>query len=510
MKNKAFTLIELMTTLVILGLLALIIVPNVEKTIRNAKDTFYDKQVKMIELSAQNWGSDNLLLLPQKDGDFISLTLDLLKMEGYVDLDIKNPKDGKCLPNDMVVVITRVKSNYTYSLNTDSGNEGNCSSVSLGAAVILNGASIQYVDVNSAYQELGARGRNEDGSVNDSVNIVYKKDDNIITSIPTNEEGEYKAVYSIIDGEKEVSTTRTIIIKDVSGPILNIPDNVILSADKVSSFNPLAGVTTSDNSGYNPTVDVKGNVSSIPGTYILTYSATDNSGNKTVKTRTIIVENIFDNTKGVNRPQLSTGMTPIKWVNGVETSTTVDDPDWYDYSNKKWANVKTADGSYWVWIPRYAYKITSGYHSNVAGQFDIVFLKETSLDNASGISVNNSGYNVSGINTSNAFFLHPAFNDNSSLGFWVAKFEPTAAEGISSTASSCSTSDNVSTKTIKILPNATSWRCISVANAFNTSLNMKNKTTYGWSSSEVDTYMAKNTDWGAIVYLINSTYGKEW
>ena len=36
--------------------------------------------------------------------------------------------------------------------------------------------------------------------------------------------------------------------------------------------------------------------------------------------------------------------------------------NWYDYDKKQWANAKTLDGSYWVWIPRYAYKITSGFH----------------------------------------------------------------------------------------------------------------------------------------------------
>ena len=58
-------------------------------------------------------------------------------------------------------------------------------------------------------------------------------------------------------------------------------------------------------------------------------------------------------------------MTPIKWgENNEETETTEDDSDWYDYNEKRWANAKSGDGSYWVWIPRYAYKITSGYHDN--------------------------------------------------------------------------------------------------------------------------------------------------
>lgn len=57
-------------------------------------------------------------------------------------------------------------------------------------------------------------------------------------------------------------------------------------------------------------------------------------------------------------------MTPIKWNGTTEVITTEDDPEWYDYNQKKWANARIKDGSMWVWIPGYAYKITSGYHSN--------------------------------------------------------------------------------------------------------------------------------------------------
>ena len=65
----------------------------------------------------------------------------------------------------------------------------------------------------------------------------------------------------------------------------------------------------------------------------------------------------------VNSPKLAKGMTAITWdeksQQWVEPET---NEEWYNYDEKKWANAQTADGSYWVWIPRYAYKITSGYH----------------------------------------------------------------------------------------------------------------------------------------------------
>ena len=46
--------------------------------------------------------------------------------------------------------------------------------------------------------------------------------------------------------------------------------------------------------------------------------------------------------------------------------------DWYNYSEKKWANAQTEDGSMWVWIPRCAYKINKSNQT-----FDVIFLVGT-------------------------------------------------------------------------------------------------------------------------------------
>ena len=58
----------------------------------------------------------------------------------------------------------------------------------------------------------------------------------------------------------------------------------------------------------------------------------------------------------VSSAKITGGMKPIKYV-GPESDT---------QTGSKWANVMTSDGSMFVWIPRYAYKITSGYHSSTA------------------------------------------------------------------------------------------------------------------------------------------------
>ena len=76
-----------------------------------------------------------------------------------------------------------------------------------------------------------------------------------------------------------------------------------------------------------------------------------------------------DEAKGVNTPKVEgTGLIPVyhngsTWVDLTENSTAEEWNNWYNYdtTNKKWANARTADGSMWVWIPRYEYKIEGQY-----------------------------------------------------------------------------------------------------------------------------------------------------
>ena len=225
----------------------------------------------------------------------------------------------------------------------------------------------------------------------------------------------------------------------------------------------------------------------------------------------------YNEAKGVNHPVLFTGMTPVKWDGTTEIETTEDDPDWYDYNEKRWANAKSQDGSYWVWIPRYAYKIESCYHTSgedcfnltgkEAGDINIKFLKSTTNITEDNTIIETTGYEAHEKDTSMHHFLHPAFQFNGDeLGFWVAKYESSAHEGLSSGVASCS-GDNVTNKSPKIVPNVTPWRCINISNAYKTSLMMKDNLIYGWQSAELDSHMMTNHEWGAVANLSNSPYG---
>ena len=215
---------------------------------------------------------------------------------------------------------------------------------------------------------------------------------------------------------------------------------------------------------------------------------------------------------GSNAPVLDDGLVPIVFdtSNGTVIKTVSStDSSWYNYNNKEWANavlVKTSGTqtrayykanpgvavnesdilAYYVWIPRYKYKIwTLGESSQGQEQtIDIVFESTSSISTGTQVG---------------EYITHPAFwwdNDSDGVrdsgeelaGIWVGKFETTG------------TADSPT-----ILPDVTSLRNQNVSTHFVTAQKLGGET-YGISSSS-DSHMMKNSEWGAAAYLSHSKYG---
>ena len=242
------------------------------------------------------------------------------------------------------------------------------------------------------------------------------------------------------------------------------------------------------------------------GTYYLHVLTVDNAGNKKeVISERIVITSVPKNWKKttsndpewydygteVNAPKLGTGMTPIVYI-GENKPT-----------EKKWANAMTEDGSMWVWIPRYAYSITSGYHQSGAeinpttpaegaGTIEIKFLKESTNVAYDGTS---TWDNVSGQGKWN---VHPAFNYGQEVsGIWVAKFEASPEGATTSTSNS---EYNGTGKKLQVKPGVSSWRSITISNIYDVCKNY---------NSTLNSHMMKNDEWGAVAYLSKSKYGKE-
>ena len=210
--------------------------------------------------------------------------------------------------------------------------------------------------------------------------------------------------------------------------------------------------------------------------------------------------------KRVNSPKLETGMIAVYWdTNGDEIrqyndgvlNTNFVYEDWYDYiastenfatdnTTSKWANAVTPDGSYWVWIPRYAYCIVSGYNTeareaNNSGKIEIEFLQGLEDKTTTGRTTFNNALGQGNWN------IHPAFSyiDGTKkilYGIWVAKYEMS------------NNSDVPQSK-----PGIDSWKNISISDCFTKSINM---------FIQYNSHLIRNSEWGAVAYLAQSKYGR--
>ena len=249
-----------------------------------------------------------------------------------------------------------------------------------------------------------------------------------------------------------------------------------------------------------------------------------------------------------NSPKLKTGMIPVKWDENkktwVKASSDNTGKDWYDYStgSKKWANVVTVKASgtknrevymnaevgteiaeddittMFVWIPRYAYKIKSGYHSTGNGVIEIKWLTGTT-----DAAVDGSLVAKRTSETDKNYVIHPAFTNDTSLGgsgeeiegFWVGKFESSNVNAMKDNANmdKTTTDKNIlygqgDNKTVTIRPNVNSWRNISVSDIMQVSQNMTtDNNIHGLNKSDTTTTMMQNSQWGAVAYLTQSEYG---
>jgi prepilin-type N-terminal cleavage/methylation domain-containing protein len=113
--KKGFTLIELLAVIVILSIILVIVVPAVQDTITNSKQKAYNVTVTSIEDAAKSYLYLNSTLYVEDfltDG-YITVTMQLLKDNGFLDKDVKDPKTSE----DMMgyVIITYVSNNkYTF------------------------------------------------------------------------------------------------------------------------------------------------------------------------------------------------------------------------------------------------------------------------------------------------------------------------------------------------------------------------------------------------------------
>ena len=226
-----------------------------------------------------------------------------------------------------------------------------------------------------------------------------------------------------------------------------------------------------------------------------------------------------EDTSNANAPVLASNMIPVYyygtdkvWKKADIKNKTIE-TRWYNYENHIWANAVTVKEAnrqtylnanvgtpismddittMWVWIPRFNAVTPSNYNGGtkaLPNAIDVTFVKqnETAID---------------------AF----TFGTKQLSGFWYAKFElshSTLASSSNSNSLGCTNEACSNANGIIIKPSVKSLRYNNISNFFFASRSMEQpNNSFGFVSSEVDTHMSKNNEWGAVAYLAQSIYGR--
>ena len=237
-----------------------------------------------------------------------------------------------------------------------------------------------------------------------------------------------------------------------------------------------------------------------------------------------------------NEPVLDSSMIPVYYDETTEVWKKADSTNksnnWYDYCEKRWANSVTVSSTnrskyqsastgteipmddiltMQVWIPRYKYKVwnynADGTKTSNEQQIEITFengtaktgeiscqdaISGTDGDPSETCKLKSTNATCTDSTCNNKTYTHPAFTfgNEEIKGFWIGKFEVTG------------TISNITTK-----PDLQSLRSKPVSPFERNIMNMKNSgNQYGFSTN-IDTHMIKNSEWGAVAYLSHSKYG---
>ena len=203
-------------------------------------------------------------------------------------------QDGTSTYTTTGTVDTNLVGTYTltYTAVDNSGNQATAtrtvSVVDTTAPVItLLGSSQVNVEVGSSYTDAGATATdNYDGDLTSQVVVVNNVDVNTL--------GSYTVTYGVSDSSSNAASvvTRTVNVIDQTAPTITILGDNPVTIEAGSTYTD-AGATATDNYNNDVTADIT-TASTVDsntiGSYTVTYTVNDASGNQATAVRTVIVE----------------------------------------------------------------------------------------------------------------------------------------------------------------------------------------------------------------------------
>jgi hypothetical protein len=150
----------------------------------------------------------------------------------------------------------------------------------------LTGGSSLTVECHTGFTDPGATAN--DGCAGDLTGAIT-----VTGSVNANVVGNYTLAYSVSDGANTTTATRTVQVVDTTKPTITLNGANPMTVECHTSFTD-PGASANDACAGPVAVTASGSVNAnVPGTYTITYTATDGT-NATTSTRTV---NVVDSTK---------------------------------------------------------------------------------------------------------------------------------------------------------------------------------------------------------------------
>ena len=111
MNKRGFTLLELLTTLIVFGLMIIICVPKIMDFINGGKENYYVSLERDIKVAGMNYLQTYRTLLPRQIGHETEISLQELMDNNYIE-NVKDENGNTC--QGKVIVYKVKKNSYSY------------------------------------------------------------------------------------------------------------------------------------------------------------------------------------------------------------------------------------------------------------------------------------------------------------------------------------------------------------------------------------------------------------
>lgn len=121
MKNKGFTLVELIACFIVLGLILLISIPKVNNLISNKEEKEQESFLSEIVLATESYVSKNKDTYPELKtiGQGVCINFNDIITSGLISQNIVNPQTKKNISLSSIIVTLNDEYKYDYNLQND-------------------------------------------------------------------------------------------------------------------------------------------------------------------------------------------------------------------------------------------------------------------------------------------------------------------------------------------------------------------------------------------------------